>query len=238
MVFLFILIIFRGVLGTALWYVALPLLSHDPLGALGADLESKAALASENDALRAELASTSATLADRNVLYQENLELKARLDRDGSMHTILAGVILRPPATPYDTLIIDAGEAQGVVEGALVSAGGTTLIGTVDEVFDSTSRVTLFSAPGQTYQALLMETSTDASVAITVQGQGNGSLVAEVPTTVAAAVGDSVVFPGVAGGFASVVVAVDEQSGESFESLYMRLPVDPEQLRYVEVLKQ
>lgn len=237
-IILFCIVLFRGALGSIVWRVMTPVLSHNPFGALGAQLQSKTALAGENDTLRAELASTTAALADRNVLYQENLELKARLDRDGSMHTILAGVILRPPATPYDTLTIDAGKAQGVAQGALVSAGGTTLIGEVDEVFDTTARVTLFSAPGQTYQALLTETDAHASVPISVQGQGNGSLVAEVPTTIAVQVGDSVIFPGVAGGLASTVVAVDEKSNQSFETVYMRLPVDPEQLRYVEVLKQ
>ncbi|MDO8518438.1 MAG: rod shape-determining protein MreC [bacterium] len=188
--------------------------------------------------LNAELAATKAMRADRNVLYQENLQLKARLGRDGSVQTILAGVLMRPPATPYDTLMIDAGSQQGVTENDLVSAGGTVLIGRVAQVYGATARVVLFSAPGQTYNALLSIQNGASSVPVEVQGQGAGSLEAQVPAKTAVAVGDAVLFPGIAGGFSSVVSHIDVKDGESFETLYMHLPVDPLTLRYVEVWRQ
>ena len=232
-----LLLLWRGVFAGLLWRAATPVLEHNPLRAVSAALQSKAALSAENESLRAELASTSATLADRDLLYQENLELKARLGRDASVRTTLAGILLRPPATPYDTLIIDAGSEDGVVKGALVSAGGTTLIGQIDAVYDTTARVVLFSAPGETYQALLMESASHGTVPVAVEGQGGGSLKTEVPANTQAAIGDAVVFPGVAGGLQSFVVAVEQHSGESFETLYLRLPVNIESLRFVEVLQ-
>ena len=188
--------------------------------------------ASDNQRLRAELASTTALVADRNALYQENLELKARLARDAGLDTILAGVLMRPPATPYDTLMIDAGSAEGSAEGDLVSAGGTTLIGTVSVVYAHTSRVTLFSAPGQTYNVLLR-----GSVPVSMQGQGGGSLVGQVPAGTPVAPGDALLFPGIASGFAGEVSYVDAKQGQSFETLYARLPVDPLSLQFVEIEK-
>ncbi len=179
------------------------------------------------------LASSTAALADRDVLYKENLDLKKRLGRDASIHTILAAVLLRPPATPYDTLLIDVGLEQGVVEGAFVAAGGTVLVGRVEQVYKTTSRVVLFSAPGETHSALL-----GGNIPIEVEGQGGGSLVAQVPAKTSVLVGAPVLFPGIVGGFSSVVSYIEARDGESFEKLYMHLPVDPLTLRFVEVWKQ
>ncbi len=188
---------------------------------------------SELSQLQAQLASTTALVADRNMLYQENLDLKARLGRDAGIQAILADVLMRPPGTPYDTLLIDAGAAQGVATGQRVSAGGTTLIGTVTQVYATTARVELFSAPGQTYQAMLK-----GSVPLSVAGQGGGSMMAEVPAGTRAKPGDPVVFPDIQGGVAAVVSAVSAPSGSSFETIYLELPVNPLSLSQVEVWKQ
>jgi cell shape-determining protein MreC len=227
--------IWRAPLRTAVWRIAGPIYGRSPLSALSAQFHSKAALENENNFLRAALASTTAALADRNILYSENLELKSRVGRDAGMHTILAAIIARPPATPYDTLQIDAGSAHGVAIGALVSAGGTTIIGRIDSVTQSSARVALFSSPGESYQALLMKQS--GPMPIVVDGQGGETLQALVPADSGASVGDAVVFSGISGGYSSTVVAIEKKSGESFETLYLRLPVNPQELQFVEVLR-
>lgn len=192
---------------------------------------------SDNTLLRAELASTSALIADRNALYQENLELKNRLGRVGTASVILAGVLLRPPAIPYDTLLVDAGEVEGVHAGDFVSAGGTTRIGTVGEVYAHTSRVILFSSPGQTYDALLHLASTTHVVPISMQGQGSGSFMGQVPAGTPVKVGDSIIFPGIASSLAGSVSSVLFDPKQSFATLYARLPVDLLSLRFVEIEK-
>lgn len=218
-------VLWRSQVTGLLWHVATPLLAI-----------RNGFVASPIAQLKAELVSTKAMLADRNVLYQENIQLKNRLGRDGSVQTILAGVLMRPPSIPYDTLVIDAGSQQGITENDLVSAGGTVLIGRVAQVYPTTARVVLFSAPGQTYNALLSVQNGASHIPVEVEGQGAGSLTAQVPAKIAVAVGDPVVFPGIAGGFSSVVSHIDVRGGESFETLYMSLPVDPLALRYVEVI--
>ncbi len=210
--------VFRGPLTGALWSVLGPVLQARYNGS---DLE-------------AQLASTTAALADRDVLYQENLDLKSRLGRTDTVPTrVVAAVLSRPPASPYDTLVIDTGLQHQVAVEDLVSAGGTTVIGRVTEVYDRTARVTLYSAPGSTYDGLLHGT-----IPVSVEGQGGGSMRAQVPAGTAALVGDSVVLPGLLGGLSARVAAVEHGSSESYITLYFRLPVDFFALRYVEVWKQ
>jgi len=192
--------------------------------------------ATTSAALRAELASTTALIADRNALYQENLLLKAQFGRDAKVRSVLASVLLRPPGTPYDTLVIDAGKKEGVKMGALVSAGGSAYIGTISEVFESTSRVLLFSSPGSTYSALaVLSSQPGKSIPISLVGQGGGSMSAEVPAATPVSVGDTIIVPGVATAFAGTVTHVERSEGESFETLYAHLPVDLFSIRFVEV---
>jgi len=171
--------------------------------------------------------------ADREALYQENLDLKARLGRPGiAPARILGAVLLRPPATPYDTLVIDAGAEEGVALGDYVSAGGSALVGTVSEVYAHAARVQLFSAPGQKYNALLR-----GSIPLNIEGQGGGSMVAQVPSGTAVSAGDTALVPGIAGGLAARVTQVDKTEA-SFVTIYFQLPANIFTLRFVEVWKQ
>lgn len=189
---------------------------------------------SENARLRAEIESLSALAADRQLLYEENLYLKRLMGRESSVDTVLAAVVMRPPGSPYDTLIVDAGHNAGLVPGSLVSAGGAALIGTVSQVYAETSRVTLFSSPGEQHEALLRR-SEDEVLPITLVGQGAGAFFAEVPAGTAAMVGDAVVFSGLGTGILGVVSAVEVEDSRSFEQLHVRLPANVQHLRFVEV---
>ncbi|MEK7613230.1 MAG: rod shape-determining protein MreC [Patescibacteria group bacterium] len=214
--------VWREAAARVLWSVA------EPVMHLRNALQS-----SEAEVLRAELVSTKAKLADRDVLYAENLDLKKRLNRDANTRTVLAAILMRPPGVPYDTFVIDAGAREGVAVGDLVSAGGTTLIGTVSNVYNGTARVVLFSAPGTSYQGQIA-----GRIPISVEGQGGGSLRGQVPAGSVVHVGESVLLPGIAGGFASVISYIEHTEGESFQTIYMHLPVNPFELRHVEVWKE
>lgn len=185
--------------------------------------------------LQAQLLAAQARLADRDLLAQENLELKVRLGRSAGVSTVLAGVLLRPPGIPYDTLLIDAGAEEGIREGDLVSAGGTALVGRVREVYANTARVVLFSAPSEVHAGLLLRGAGGEVVPIELKGQGGGALAGIAPAGTLAAVGDRVVLPGIAGGLSAIVSAVEDTEGGSFETLHLRLPANPFALRYVEV---
>lgn len=216
-VFVGVVALWRGPLAGLFWSAVSPLMQAHYGG-------------SASDAA---LASTSAALADRDALYQENLDLKARLGRsEVAPVRILGAVLMRPPGTPYDTLVIDIGFAEGVAEGDFVSAGGTALIGTVSEVFQHAVRVKLFSAPGEAHDALLR-----GVLPLSISGQGGGSMVAQAPAGTRVAVGDTATVPGIAGGLLARVSAVERSEG-SFVTIYFQLPADIFMLRFVEVWKQ
>lgn len=217
-------VVFRHGAASLMWSVAAPLVQLR-------DSWSGSAVAD----LKAQLALTTAALADRDLLAEENMQLRQELGRLPGQGTagrkvLLAGVLQSPPGTPYDTLLLDAGSSLGVSAGQRVFAGNVA-IGEVDAVYGNTSRAVLYSAPGRSYQALL--TTTAGAVPVAVEGQGAGSMQAQVPQGTEAAVGDNVVFAGVTGGLAARVSAVSAPAGESFKTLYLRLPVNIFELRYV-----
>lgn len=211
----------RGPLGDLLWRGLSPILAvRNALGTTDAQ------------AVRAELLTVQAQLADRNALYKENVELKALLNRSAGRSATLAAVLMRPPGTPYDTLVVDAGRDQGILQGSLVSMGGSTVVGTVSEVYANTSRVTLYSAAGVVHEGTLL--AGGKNIPVSVGGQGGGSMRAEVPTGTGAKPGDQVLLPSLALGIVAEVAYVQKGEGESFETIYFSLPADLA-ARYVEI---
>ena len=209
------------------------------MGSFFSSFSTTYALVAENERLRTQLASSSILLLDRTILENENLELKARLGRIPA-HTpvLLASVITRPGDSPYDTLMIDVGSKSGVAPGDLVAAGGSVYIGRVGDVYASVSTVVLFSAPGESYKALLMEHTTGHALAISVAGQGGSSLTAEVPAGTPVEVGDSVVFPDITPQFFARVTAIQKENQASFTRIFLEFPVNIYTLRFVEIHTQ
>ncbi len=242
LVLLIILLLWREPIAGLLWRVLGPLSSVRNSAAVSAGdifggFASKEALVAENDRLRLELASSSIAVLDRNRLYAENIALKGRLNRSVQTSSTLAAVLSHPPASPYDTLMLDVGSQSGVAVGDLVSAGGSVYIGTIVQVYPTTSRALLYSSPGQTYDAALIGSSTRQSTPISVTGQGAGSMTAQVPAGTDVSVGDEVEFPGIMPEFIARVTYIESNAQESFKTIYMQLPVDPLTLPDVEVRK-
>ena len=191
---------------------------------------------SEVSNLQAELASTTAALADRDALYSQNIELKKMLGRPQTSTQVLAAVLLRPPGLPYDTLMVDTGTDSGVVVGDLVFAAGTVAIGEVTDVYAHTSRVSLFSAPGRTYEAQITpKAMLGSTLPVSLQGQGSGSFAGQVPAGSVAAVGDEVTIPSLNNEVLGGITHIEAPSGSSFETLYVQLPVNIFSLQYVQI---
>ncbi len=70
-----------------------------------------------------------------------------------------------------------------------------------------------------------------------MEGQGGASLVGQVPSGTQVHVGDALQLMGIAGGLAARVSAVETKEGQSFETIYMHLAANPQELRYVEIWK-
>lgn len=210
----------RAPLSGALWRVLAPIVAlRDSFGG------------GEVAALNAQLASTSAALADYDRLKEQNEALRAQLGRaDAARPEVAAAVLTRPPGTPYDTLVLDAGAHQGVAVGQRVVMGALVL-GIIDEVYPDSSRAALYSSPGQSYDAVL--TTAGGAVPVTIEGQGAGSMSARVPSGTAVAVGDRVEFPGLSGGMVGSITAIEGADTSTFKTIYLHLPVNLFALQYV-----
>lgn len=205
------------------------------LGGVFAQFASNTSLVKENDLLRAALASSSVKMLDRDLLFSELVDARVRLGRSATSSSVLAGVIARPPLVPYDTLILDAGRREGITKGDLVSAGGQTLIGIVDEVYTTEARVELFSAEGRSHDTLLLSRIGGAVVPMSVVGQGAGSFVGEVPAGTTVNKNDMAIFPGIAESLIARVSAIEVPEGSSFKKVYLQFPTNIFSLRFVEV---
>ena len=86
-------------------------------------------------------------------LKTENEYLRSLLGKTPeNLDMILAGVIERPPRTPFDSLVLDVGVNQEIYEGDMVFSDGQYAIGTISSVSKHTSTVTLFSSSGKIYK--------------------------------------------------------------------------------------
>ena len=152
-----------------------------------------ATLAAKNEQLETE----NAALVSENLALAEKIASVSAFEKP--VTGILAGVVSRPPESPYDTLIVNAGERAGVVLGLEAfgppvgeASGGDVPIGRVTEVTADFSRVTLFSAPGMVTHGWVV----GASVPIAIYGAGAGAMQASLSRLASVVVGDSVYAPG------------------------------------------
>jgi cell shape-determining protein MreC len=157
-----------------------------------ASFENAASLAAQNE----KLAAQNAALADENqTLVQKTATLATLLGTTNvqkAIPGILAGVVARPPMSPYDTLVLASGKKDGASLGQEAFGENGVPVGIVSAVTDDFSRVVLFSAPGATTNGWVGH----ANVPLTLEGAGAGTLLATVARAADIAVGDTVFVPG------------------------------------------
>lgn len=105
---------------------------------------------------------------------------------------VVAGVIARPPLTPYDMLIIGKGTNDSITSNALVTGEGGVPLGTVSTATARTAQVLLYSAPGRATEGWVGTTR----LPITLMGKGGGAFGTEVSRDAAIVAGDLVYLPG------------------------------------------
>lgn len=167
-------------------------------------------------------------------LQDENDQLKQLLGRQPEKDDReFAVVLVRPPKSPYDSLTVDLGEDHGVMPGDLVYGDMDYLIGEVDSSYPSTAVVKLYSSPGQKIDVRISSSTTS----VVAEGRGNGNFYIKVPKNISVAEGDPIVAPGFHNTIIGVAEKVDGGAGEAYSSIYFKLPVNLNSLRYVEIKK-
>ena len=212
------------------------------LAVQGDSLRTPDALLRENEKLRLLLDDAEIRLATVGAIESENRELKAYFGRETATSSdawapvsgrILAAVLERPPLSAYDILVIDIGTSHGLKEGDRIYAPGNVLIGRVADVLGRTSKVVLYSSPGESQSVLIGP----ASVPATATGRGGGHYEARVPQGTAVSEGDFVNAPSLSDRPFGRVVATGADPAQPFDTVLIAPPVNLYQLKWVLVEK-
>ncbi len=164
-VVLFFLIYFRAGIFNGLSYVSQfvfrPVLIlgngiGQKLSEAGSYFYSKKSLLSENDSLKLKLSEQEARMSNYNSVLDENFKIKEILGRKNEKtDMILASILSKPNQSPYDTLVIDLGLKDNITAGQKVFALGNIPIGRVAEVYFNSSKIVLFSSPGEKTEVVI-----------------------------------------------------------------------------------
>jgi cell shape-determining protein MreC len=157
------------------------------------------------------------------VLYQSLMDQYVTLRSETSTRPpkafLTARVIARPPKTHYDTLSIEAGIADGVQVGDMVSVQNI-LLGTVTSLSQHTATVILISSPGTVRDGIIGK----PQAIIEVKGQGGAAMGASVSSSVSVQVGDAVTDQ-TTGMLIAIVGAMTHESTDTANVLSLYLPV-------------
>jgi cell shape-determining protein MreC len=216
------------------------------LGSLGAYFVSKGSLSRENEALRLKLGELEAKILNHDALLAENEILKEIIGRQKEDRPFILAVILsKPNQTAYDTLLVDAGEKNGVKVGDMVFAMGDIPIGRVGATTPSTATIILFSSSLERTQAVISDVgrledgrpTSESSILYELVGRGGGNFEMILPRDVILEVGDQAILPGMYPYVVATVETIISDPRDSFTKALFVSPVNIQGLKFVQVRK-
>lgn len=196
---------------------------------------SREALVRDVERLSLELQTARELLYDRELLREENKALREQFSRADAAGTRIVGFALAlPPHTPYDTVLLDVGERDGVAEGDAALAGAAVL-GTVTRAYPAVSVVTLFSSAERKTPVQIMHEG--RSIPVEAVGKGGGAFAATLPKDIAVGVGDSIWLAEFGPLLFARVDSIEGSAADSFQTVRFKNPVSLQTLRVLEVRK-
>lgn len=199
------------------------------IGAVGTFFTDKSELASERDQVQSENAGLT---LENSMLREQVADLTALLGsrREGEPG-IVAGVLARPPVSPYDVLVVDTGTENGVKVGALVFGNGGIPLGTVASVNQRSARILLYSAPGRETAAWVGE----KRIAATLTGVGSGAFTMRVAREAGVLVGDAVLIAGPGALPIGTVLSVEDDPSAPRTRIRIRPLTNPFSVTWVSI---
>jgi cell shape-determining protein MreC len=195
-------------------------------------LNSKKLLFLENETLKLELKENKAAVFGYNSILDENLKLKEILGRiPGNKNMILASILAKPNRSPYDTLIIDVGKNEGVFVGQRIFAEGNVPIGEVRETFPHSSKVALFSSPGEKTEVVI----SGKDIFMSITGRGGGNFEMMLPRDLVIEKGNEVVLPGINIRAVATVETIISDPRDSYQKALLKSPINIQELKFVQV---
>lgn len=199
-----------------------------PLFSFGTYLSGIIQLPGNSAALTARVAD----LEQQNkTLAEENATLAKRLGDQGETTGIIAGVIARPPQSPYDALIIGAGTNDGVGAGMRVEVSGVP-VGSVESATAQSARVALSSSPGRDTEGWIGK----SNVPVTLHGEGAGAFSADIPKDAPVVEGDMVYVPGPGALPVGTVTKIITEASSPRAVLHIRPSINPFTTTWVSIV--
>jgi len=200
---------------------------------VGSVFRSKKSLTLENESLKSQILESQADRANYASVLDENLKLKEILGRAEGKNMILAGILSKPNRSLYDTLIIDAGTNQGIIVGQRVFAFGNVFIGQVAEADSNSSKVVLFSNPGEKTEVVI----SGKDVFMQAIGRGGGNFEMILPRDFILDIGTEVDLPGITPYILGNVATIISDPRDSFQKALLVSPVNIQELKFVQIEK-
>ena len=196
-------------------------------------LSSKSTLIQENNLYKEQIKLDEKDRALFDLLKKENEDLKNILNRNQANKKLLLGAVLvKPFLSPYDTLIIDVGMSDGVIADDKIIVDGNIFIGYVSEVYSDTSKVVLYSSPGEKIKVLIGDNNVEKEAV----GLGGGNFIVEMPRESDIKEGDSIVIPSISSNVFGIVEKIESKESNSFQDVLFKNPINTAELKWVEVL--
>lgn len=171
-------------------------------------------------------------LVQMEVFQKQNEEFKNALGRSSQTSTILAGVLVKPSHTLYDTVVVDAGTDAGVLIGDTVIAYGNVAIGKVVDVKKNISYVELFSQNNVESKLLHIQ----SGIFVDAIGQGGSMLSFEIPRDLEIAENDILVLPGIDGYLVGKVEKIKFNATDPFQTIFARSGANINHVNFVEII--
>jgi len=199
-------------------------------GSLPQYLRDRTVLIKENERLRQELALGQTANRYGELMRQENEELRSLLGDDGD-ERILAAIIGRPNALPYDVLVIDRGSNDGIVPDAPVFIADNRVIGVVSKVFPRSAIVEMVTTPGLVSSVFIV----GPDIFTNAVGMGGGQLRIGVPQGIELSLGDAVILPAVKSGVFGSINYIESLPTRPEQHGFVSTDIPLQSLRFVSV---
>jgi rod shape-determining protein MreC len=194
---------------------------------------SKKSLDDENRALKDTIRSNEIAILQNKILAKENSDFKKLFGYEKeSTSTVMASVLVRPPQTLYDTLIISAGKDRNVTPNEKVFAYDNIYIGKVAEVYANSSKVALLSSPGEKWNVNIGGNSMSA----VAKGMGAGNFLVELPKDAEVEKGDYVMLSD-SGDLIGKVYFIETSESDSFKKIFIHSPFNISEIRWTKIAK-
>ncbi|MEK7572624.1 MAG: rod shape-determining protein MreC [Patescibacteria group bacterium] len=201
---------------------------------IGQFLKNKKSILLENESLKSQILASQADRANYASILDENDKLKEVLGRKKqNQNMLLAAILSKPNRSVYDTLIIDVGINQGAAINQKVFALGNMPIGKISETYANSSKVVLYSSPGEKTEVII----TGRDIFMQVIGRGGGNFEMILPKDFNLDNGTEVVLPGITPRILGTVIKIISDPRDAFVKALLVSPVNIQELKFVEVEK-